>query len=499
MSSNILTRRHYDCIIIGAGISGINAAYHLNTKCKWASYTILERRSNLGGTWDLFKYPGIRSDSNMCTFGFSWKDWKSPQTLTQGKDILEYLNDAAAEQNITEKIEFNTNVKNVKWSTKDKCWYITTMNNISYSCNTILGCTGYYSYENPYSPTFKGEDKFCGKIVHAQNWSSEDNTSIIGKKVAIIGSGASAVTLLPNLSKTAEHVTLIQRTPSYIGNKPLIDQRAKWLLDWLPSRIASKIIRWRAIIWGFYFPFWCSLFPERAKKFIRKVGRKQIGNVMTDAEFDKHFTPPYNPWDQRFCPAMNGDFFKSIRNKKASIVTDHIESVTNKGIKMNSGHIIEVDFIVKATGLTFQPNFPFSTIEVLIDDKQYRPQDKMIYKGCMLSEVPNFAFMMGYLTTSWTLKLDITCSYFCSLLNYMRDNNYGIACPHIGTNMETTNENFVGLSSGYLHRALHLMPKQGKRHPWRTLQNFFVDTFNFWWAGINDDWLDFSPIDKKLH
>ena len=350
---------HYDCIIIGAGISGINAAYHLNTKCSWASYTILERRSNLGGTWDLFKYPGIRSDSSMYTFGFSWKIWNSAKTMAQGEDILDYLKEAAKEQKIMEKIKFDTDVKRLEWSSKAKCWFLTTADDICYSCNTILGCTGYYSYEHPYSPTFEGEKDFLGKIIHAQNWRPSDDSSIVGEKVAIIGSGATAVTLLPNISKTAEHVTLVQRTPSYIGSKPLIDSRAKCLMDWLPRSVASKIIRWRAIIWGFYFPFWCSLFPERAKRFIRKVVRNQLRSVMTDEELDKHFTPPYNPWEQRFCPAPNGDFFASIRSGKASIVTDHIDRISENGIQMKNGKLVHANLIVKATAkrLNYFMNF----------------------------------------------------------------------------------------------------------------------------------------------
>lgn len=488
---------HYDVIIIGAGISGIDAGYHLNTYCPWANYTILERRANLGGTWDFFKYPGIRSDSDMYTFGFSWKIWKSAKPIAPAEDILEYLNEAAKEQNIMEKIKFNTDIKTVIWSSNDKCWYLTTTTGLQYSCNTIFGCTGYYSYEHPYIPTFKGEKEFKGKIVHPQQWTSEDDALIVGKKVAIIGSGATAVTLLPNISEKAEHVTVVQRTPSYIGAKPDVDRISKFLSDWLPQGIATKINRWRAVIMGFLFFQYCSFFPESAKRLIKKATRKQVKSVMSDEEFEKHFTPPYNPWEQRFCLAPDGDFFEPIRKGKATMVTDHIDSITENGIKMKSGKIVEADFIVRATGLTFQPNFPFSTMEVSIDGEPYKPKDKLMYKSVMLSDVPNFAFVMGYTNASWTLKADIACSYFCKLLNYMKDNNYSVACPRIGSDISRTGENMTNLSSGYLTRAMESMPKQGNKYPWRTLQNYFVDSFSLWWKGIKDDSLEFTTSDKK--
>ena len=488
---------YFDCIIIGAGISGIDAGYYLNTYCDWASYAILERRSNIGGTWDFFKYPGIRSDSDMYTFGFNWKIWNSPKPIAPGDDIIEYLTEAANEQGIMNKIKFNTDVKTAVWSSSDKRWFLTTTTGIRYSCNMLFGCTGYYSYEHPFEPSFKGEKDFKGKIVHPQKWSSEDDKLIIGKKVAMIGSGATAVTILPNISDVAEHVTMIQRTPSYIGAKPDIDPISKWLSDWLPQGIACKINRWRAIIMGFLFFQYCSRFPDHAKKLIKGATRKQVKNVMSDEEIDKHFTPPYSPWEQRFCLAPDGDFFDPIRKGKASIVTDHIDCFTENGIRMKSGQHIEADFIIRATGLTFQPNFPFSTMEVTIDGELYKPADKLLYKSVMLSDVPNFAFVMGYTNASWTLKADVACSYFVNLLNYMKQHNYISAIPRVGSHITTTDENMTGLSSGYLTRALASMPKQGSQQPWRTLQNYFVDSFNLWWNGVEDESMEFTTGDKK--
>ena len=498
MSNSAFKGVHFDCIVIGAGISGINAGYHLNTYCKWANYIILERRSNIGGTWDFFKYPGIRSDSDMYTFGFSWKIWRTATPIAEGNDILDYLKEAAYEQNIIQNIKFNTDVKTLVWSSEDKRWYLTTANGLEYSCNTIFGCTGYYSYENPYIPTINGEENFIGKIVHPQNWTSKDDAGIVGKNVAIIGSGATAVTLLPNIAKTAKHVTVVQRTPSYIGAKPHVNPISKWALNWLPQSLAVRLNRWRAIIMGFLFFHFCSFFPERAKKLIKTATRKQVKNVMSDEEIEKHFTPPYNPWEQRFCAAPDGDFFSPIRARKASIVTDHIECITKNGIKMKSGSHVDADFIVKATGLTFQPNFPFSTIKVSINGKPFKMKGKMVYKSIMLSDVPNFAFTMGYTNASWTLKSDIACSYFCKLLNHMKDNKFSVVCPRIGADVLATEENFTGLSSGYLNRAKENMPKQGSKHPWRTLQNYFVDLFSLWWSGVKDDSLEFVSHNKKF-
>ena len=489
--------KHFDVIVIGAGISGIDAAYHLKTHSSWASYTILERRTNLGGTWDFFKYPGIRSDSDMYTFGFSWKLWKSAQPIAPGEDILAYLTEAANEQGIMEKIRFNTDVRKAVWSSLDNRWHLTTSTGALYSCNMLFGCTGYYSYEHPYQPTFPGEKRFCGKIVHPQNWTSEDDELIVGKKVAIIGSGATAVTLLPNIANITSHVTMVQRTPSYIGAKPDVDPISKFLGDWLPSIIATKLMRWRAVLLGFLFFQYCAKFPEKAKELVIGAMRKQVKNVMSEEEVVKHFTPPYNPWEQRFCLAPDGDFFAPIREGKASIVTDHIECFTEKGIQMKGGQHVDADLIIRSTGLTFQPNFPFSTMEVTIDGEPYVPASKMLYKSVMLSDVPNFAFIMGYTNASWTLKADIAAMYFVKLLNYMKDHKLAVACPRIGSDVNCTGENMTGLSSGYLTRAVEKMPKQGSKHPWRTLQNYLVDSFSLWWGGVKDNSMEFVPCDKK--
>ena len=423
--------KHFDCIIIGAGISGIDAAYHLNKYCSWATYIVLERRANLGGTWDFFKYPGIRSDSDMYTFGFSWKIWKSPKAIAPAGDILDYLTEAANEEGIMEKIIFNSDVRKAAWSTSEKRWHLTTVAGAHYSCNMLFGCTGYYSYEQPYEPSFKEETTFSGKIVHPQKWTSEDDGSIVGKRVAIIGSGATAVTLLPNVAKVAEHVTIVQRTPSYVGAKPDVDPVTKLLKDWLPENLAVKLNRWWNVILSFLLFQICVIFPKLAKRLVIGSMRAQVKDVMTEEDIKKHFTPPYYPWEQRFCLAPEGDFFASLRCGKASIVTDHIASFTKKGIQLESGQHIDANFIIKATGLTVQPNFPFSTMEVTIDGDIFNSSSQLVYKSVMLSNLPNMAFIMGYTNASWTLKADIACLYFVKLMNYMKGNNLAIACPRI--------------------------------------------------------------------
>jgi len=489
--------QHFDCLIIGAGISGIDAAYHLNTHCSWANYAILERRANLGGTWDFFKYPGIRSDSDMFTFGFSWKIWRSAKLIAPGEDILAYLNDAANEQGIMEKIMFNTDVRKAAWSSSDNRWHLTTTTDVELTCSMLVGCTGYYSYEVPYKPTLPGDDNFSGKIIHPQEWASEDDELIVGKKLAIIGSGATAVTILPNVAKVASHVTLVQRTPSYIAAIPEVDPVAKFLCDWLPESLALPINRWKNFLLSFLIFQYCRKFPERSKKMAKGMIWQQVKNVMSEEEFEKHFTPPYNPWDQRFCLTPDGDFFAPIRDGSASVVTDHIERITENGILMKNGQYVDADVIIQATGLTMQQTFPFSTMEVTIDGELYKPPSHLMYKSVMLSDVPNYAFIFGYTNASWTLKADIASSYIVKLLNFMRKNKYAVAWPRVKADVKSTDENWLVLNAGYTTRGADNLPKQGSKYPWKLVMNYFLDTINLWWGGVEDDALEFVPWDKK--
>jgi len=494
--SNItIMEEHYDCLIIGAGISGLDAAYHLQEYSKWASYAILERRSNLGGTWDFFKYPGIRSDSDMYTFGFSWKIWKSAKPIAPAEDILEYLKEAAEEQDIMKNIKFNTDIASAAWKSEDNRWHLTTTSSKKYSCNVLFGCSGYYSYETPYEPTFPGQEKFPGPIVHPQKWTEEHDKQIVDAKVAIIGSGATAVTILPNITDSASHVTLIQRTPTYIAGKPEVDPVAKFFNDWLPQGLAVRLNRWKAVLLGSLFYQFCVRYPDRAKKLIKSGMYNEVKSVMSEEEFDKHFTPPYNPWEQRFCLAPGGDFFAPLREGKASIVTGHIDTFTEKGIKMKSGESIEADFIISATGLTMQQNFPFSTIKVTIDGTPYKASDHLLYNSMMVSDVPNFAFIVGYTNASWTLKADIAALYFTKLLNYMRDNTIAKVVPKDDGGVKR--ENFTGgLTSGYFLRSGNVMPKQGDKFPWKGGVNYILDLIQMTFGGFTKDCLEFE-MDKK--
>jgi len=489
---------HFHCLILGGGISGLDAAYHLQQYCPWADYRILERRDNLGGTWDFFKYPGLRSDSDMYTFGFYWKHWQSAKPIAPAADILDYLKEAAEEQGITKHIIFNTDIQTANWLSSDNKWHLTTTKGAKYSCSVLLGCTGYYSYESPHEPTFPGQEHFLGKIVHPQNWTEDDDALIVGKKVALIGSGATAVTILPSITDIAEHVTLIQRTPSYIAAAPSVDTWAQWINTWLPSSIAVRVNRWKAVLLGALFYQYCVRYPENAKKWIMAGMYKQVRSVMSKEQFKRHFTPPYNPWQQRFCLAPGGDFFAPIREGKATVVTGNIQQFTEHGIKMTDGEFVEAEFVISATGLTLQQNFPFSTIKVTIDGVEYKATDHMLYKSIMINDVPNFGCVLGYTNASWTLKADIACLYITKLLNYMRSHDMVKVVPKDDPDSGVVREVFTGgLSSGYFQRAGAVLPKQGDRNPWRGGANYILDLINLYFKGFNKDCLEFQSEDKK--
>jgi len=497
LKMGIEDKNHFDCLIIGAGISGIDAAYHIKTYCKWASYAILERRANLGGTWDFFNYPGIRSDSDMYTFGFSWKVWESAKPIAPAEDILVYLNAAAKEQGIMENIKFNTDIKTAEWTSSDNRWHLTTTEGLKYSCNVLFGCTGYYSYENPYEPTFPGQENFKGPIVHPQKWEEAHNKMIEGKKVAMIGSGATAVTILPSIADTVEHVTVVQRTPSYVAAKPEVDPFVKFFNDWLPQGLAVSLSRWKAVILGALFYQYCVYFPNHARRLIKKGMFHQLKSVMSEEEFEKHFNPPYNPWEQRFCLAPGGDFFKPLRERKATMVTGHIEQLTEKGIKMKNGEFVEADFIISATGLTMQNNFPFSTITVTIDGNPYKAGDHLLYKAIMINDVPNFGFVVGYTNASWTLKADIAALYFTKLLNHMKTNKITKVVPKETDDVQHLSFN-GGLTSGYFARAAEILPKQGDKNPWIGGTNYILDLISLTFGGFSLDSLRIEEDSKKI-
>ena len=479
---------HFDVIVIGAGISGIGAGYHLQTKCPEKSYAILEGRDTIGGTWDLFKYPGIRSDSDMYTLGFSFFPWKEKEAIADGPSILKYLNETSKKFNIDKKIKFNHYVKDASWCSEKSIWTLKVedknlMDIVTISCNFIFMCSGYYSYEKGYTPDFNGINEFNGKIMHPQKWDTSIDYS--DKEVIVIGSGATAVTLVPEMAKDAKHVTMLQRSPTYVVSAPQQDPLAIFLQKYLPSKLSYFIVRWKNILRQQWYFRLCKKNPKRVKDFIINQVRKSLGH---DYDVDKHFTPNYNPWDQRMCLVPNGDLFKSIRKKQTSVVTDTIDKFTATGIKLESGKTLAADLIVTATGLNLEI---CSNINLKVDGKDINLPDTVTYKGMMFSGVPNLVSTFGYTNASWTLGADLTSEYVCRLLNYMKKSSIKKCCPEANSKIEN-NDDWLNLTSGYIKRSKDIFPKQGKRSPWTNNQNFLKDIFQIRYGKINDGEIKFS-------
>ena len=479
---------HFDVIVIGAGISGIGAGYHLQTKCPEKTYAILEGRDTIGGTWDLFKYPGIRSDSDMYTLGFSFFPWKEKEAIADGPSILKYLDETSKKFNIDKKIKFNHYVKDASWCSEKSIWTLKVedknlMDTVTISCNFIFMCSGYYSYEKGYTPDFDGINEFNGKIMHPQKWDSSIDYS--NKEVIVIGSGATAVTLVPEMAKDAKHVTMLQRSPTYVVSAPQQDPLAIFLQKYLPSKLSYFIVRWKNILRQQWYFRLCKKNPKRVKDFIINQVRKSLGH---DYDVDKHFTPNYNPWDQRMCLVPNGDLFKSIRKKQTSVVTDTIDKFTATGIKLESGKTLAADLIVTATGLNLEI---CSNINLKVDGKDINLPDTVTYKGMMFSGVPNLVSTFGYTNASWTLGADLTSEYVCRLLNYMKKSSIKKCCPEANSKIEN-NDDWLNLTSGYIKRSKDIFPKQGNRSPWTNNQNFLKDIFQIRYGKINDGEIKFS-------
>ena len=462
---------HKDIIVVGAGISGIAAGYNLQKSCPNKSFAILEGRSSLGGTWDLFKYPGVRSDSDMHTLGFRFKPWIHKKSIADGPSILEYLNETVDEYNLREKISFNQKVISSNWSSDKSVWELKVLSNgdeISMTCNFLFLCGGYYSYDKPFMPKFPDQEEFQGKLIHPQFW--DESLDYTNKKVIVIGSGATAITLVPAIAKKAEHVTMLQRSPSYVISGPGEDSWSKSLNKILPIRLSYFLIRWKNILrtsLGFYLS---RKYPNWIKKRIIDLVRDELGQ---DYDVEKHFTPRYNPWDQRMCLVPDSDLFASIRDKKASVVTDVIKSFNKNGILVESGEQIDADIIISATGIEINM---LNDINVSVDDEEVVPNTKLAYKGMMLSGVPNLAFTFGYVNASWTLRADLTCEYVCRLLNLMDKQKVSVCLPEEDSHAVVDDE-YIDFTSGYVQRALDIMPKQGMKAPWRNYQNYLKDIF----------------------
>ena len=462
---------HKDIVVVGAGISGIAAGYNLQKSCPNKSFAILEGRSSLGGTWDLFKYPGVRSDSDMHTLGFRFKPWIHKKSIADGPSILEYLNETVDEYNLREKISFNQKVISSNWSSDKSVWELKVLSNgdeISMTCNFLFLCGGYYSYDKPFMPKFPNQEEFQGKLIHPQFW--DESLDYTNKKVIVIGSGATAITLVPAIAKKAKHVTMLQRSPSYVISGPGEDSWSKSLNKILPIRLSYFLIRWKNILrtsLGFYLS---RKYPNWIKKRIIDLVRDELGQ---DYDVEKHFTPRYNPWDQRMCLVPDSDLFASIRDKKASVVTDVIKSFNKNGILVESGEQIDADIIISATGIEINM---LNDINVSVDDEEVVPNTKLAYKGMMLSGVPNLAFTFGYVNASWTLRADLTCEYVCRLLNLMDKQKVSVCLPKEDSHAVVDDE-YIDFTSGYVQRALDIMPKQGMKAPWRNYQNYLKDIF----------------------
>jgi cation diffusion facilitator CzcD-associated flavoprotein CzcO len=476
---------HFDVLIVGAGLSGIAAGYHLQTKCPGKSYVILEGRDAIGGTWDLFRYPGIRSDSDMYTLGYNFRPWREAKAIADGPSILKYVRDTAQENGIDTKVRFHHRVMRAEWSSRDARWIVEAQRGsepVRFSCNFLFMCSGYYDYANGYLPEFSDAGAFAGKLIHPQHW--PEDLDYAGKRVVVIGSGATAVTLAPAMAEKAAHVTMLQRSPTYMVSRPSEDTIANWLRRKLPSMAAYQVTRWKNVLLGMWFFRLARRKPEKVKAGILGLVRKQLG---PDYDVATHFTPRYNPWDQRLCLVPDGDLFREINAGRMSIVTDHIERLTRGGIKLKSGEELEADIIVTATGLQMKL---FSGLDVTVDGTRVDLAKTMSYKGMMFSGVPNFAAAFGYTNASWTLKADLTCEYVCRLLRYMDRRGYRQCMPHRDPSVAEVP--WLDFTSGYVQRALHQLPRQGAKKPWRLYQNYARDLMALRFGSVKDGAMRFS-------
>ena len=491
-----MSGEYFDVLIIGAGISGIGSACHLRQKCPKKNFVILEGRESLGGTWNLFRYPGIRSDSDMYTYGYNFKPWPDGKAFADGTTILKYLKQTSAEHNIDEHIRYRHLVKSASWCSENACWIVKAKNGendetVSIRSGFLLVCSGYYDYRQGYTPIFKGRERFQGTILHPQHWPQDTNYH--NKKIIVIGSGATAVTLIPEMAKDAEHVIMLQRSPTYMVALPGTDWIANLLYKVLPAKLAYGITRWKNILMHHFIYGRSRTAPEKVKQGLLKLAKKELG---PDCDFDTNFVPTYNPWDQRLCVVPDADFFHAVRDKRASVLTDQVHAFTEKGILLKSGKELEADIIVTATGLEL---CVLGNIEFDIDGKSVDFSKTFVYKSMMFSDVPNLIWTFGYINASWTLKADLTATYSCRVINHMDKNRTEICVPRL----RADELNMLGhdwlhnFSSGYIQRKIHLLPKQGDRWPWVNRQNYLEDTKMIGKGPIDDGVLRFSTTSNS--
>ena len=488
-----MSTEHLDVLVVGGGLSGVGAGCHLQMNCRGKSFAILESRGAIGGTWDLFRYPGIRSDSDMFTLGYNFRPWKQAKSLADGPAIRSYINETADEYDVRSKIRLHHRVTSAEWSSEDSHWTVhgertDTGERFDLTCSFIYACTGYYDYEQGYLPEFEGTERFRGDILHPQHW--PEDYDYAGKRVVVIGSGATAVTLVPEMAKTAAHVTMLQRTPSYVVSIPGVDPIAYFLRKHLPPSVVWPVVRWKNVLLQAGFFRLARRRPSFVKKLLRQGAKRSLPQGF---DVDTHFNPPYNPWDQRLCVVPNADLFESLSNGSASIVTDRIDTFTESGIKLASGKEIEADLIVAATGLNL---LAIGGMDLTVDGNEIDLSKTVGYKGMMFSGVPNMAVALGYTNASWTLKCDLCSHYMCRLVNFMDENGYAMAMP-LEPDPSLPREPFIDFNSGYVVRAIHKFPKQGPHAPWRLYQNYPRDIRMLKRGPLQDEGIVFSRARAK--
>jgi cation diffusion facilitator CzcD-associated flavoprotein CzcO len=462
---------HVDVLILGAGLSGIGAACHLRQECPQKTFAILEARDAIGGTWDLFRYPGIRSDSDMFTLGYRFRPWEGSKALADGASILSYVRETAREHDVERQIRFGHRATRAEWSSAEARWTVQarrsdTGENVLISCDFLYACTGYYRYDEGYTPQFEGRERFAGRFVHAQHW--PEDLDCTGKRVVVIGSGATAVTLVPALAEQGAHVTMLQRSPSYILSLPATDVIADRLRGRLPPKLAYAIVRWKNVLLAMLNFQLSRRAPRAMRRLIRRLAQ---GQLPPGYDVDTHFNPDYNPWDQRLCLVPDGDLFKSLSSGDAQIVTDRIATLTERGVELQSGEELPADVIVAATGLNL---LVLGGIELSVDGRAIDVGETLAYKGMMLCGVPNLALTLGYTNASWTLKADLVAQYVCRVLNHMDAQGAAICVPEPpGSSVPT--EPIIDLKSGYVLRAVDHLPRQAASAPWRLHQNYIKD------------------------
>lgn len=482
---------HVDVVIVGAGLSGVGTACHLERELRGPgderpSYAVLEARDDLGGTWSLFRYPGVRSDSDMHTLGYRFRPWSSATALADGPSILAYVRETAAEYGVEERIRYGHRVTRTSWDSGTQRWTVEIEGREPITASFLLACSGYYRYDEGYTPSLPGIERFGGTVVHPQHWDPELDHA--GRRVVVIGSGATAATLVPALSEgdgAAAHVTMLQRSPSYVLSIPRTDPVAAALSRWLPRAVADPVVRAKNIAQIIALYQLSRRFPRAVRGLLR---RATAAALPEGYDVDTHFNPRYDPWDQRMCMVPDGDLFRALRHGRAEIVTDTIEEFIPTGIRLASGRELEADVVVTATGLNLQF---FGGAEMVVDGEPVHLPDHMAYQGMMLSGVPNLIFMIGYTNASWTLKVDLVAEYAVRLLRHLRDHGLGVAVPE--RDPRVAERPFLDFEAGYVQRSIHELPTQGDRAPWRLAMNYTIDAVALRRSRVDDPAMRFEP------